>query len=150
MNHLPRNIIRVLECLVECETLRVCSLRVCSLMDFIKGLPDSQISLAAKALKCNPTLSKLILLRPSSAILPTALFPSLEVNTILQKVWLKGHFCIDAECGQAIGVGSEKTFIFAEFTYRTIRDHYASTEEWPDALGNNALQRFLLWVGSYP
>ncbi|KAL1429338.1 hypothetical protein MTO96_016351 [Rhipicephalus appendiculatus] len=121
MNHLPRNIIRALESLVKCETLRICSL-----MDFIQGLPDAQavaelmhtsealkelaidpvlepqISLAARALKCNPTLTKLILFIPHSATLPKALFSALEVNTVLQKLWPGGHCCIDAECGQAI------------------------------------------------
>ncbi|KAL1486900.1 hypothetical protein MTO96_046769 [Rhipicephalus appendiculatus] len=109
MNHLPRNIIRVLECLVKFETLRICSL-----MDFIKGLPDSpavaepvrtsealkelvvdpvlepQTSLVVRARKCNSTLTKLILLRPDSATLLKALFPALEVNIVLQELLLRG------------------------------------------------------------
>lgn len=109
INNVPRNIVRLLGSLVKCETLRICSL-----MDFIKGLPDAQtvgklvrtsdalnklsvgpvlepqFFLLARALKYNPTLTTLALVLPDSATEPKALFLALEGNTVLQELWLKG------------------------------------------------------------
>ncbi|XP_037505256.1 uncharacterized protein LOC119381554 [Rhipicephalus sanguineus] len=166
MNHLPRNIIRALECLAKCETLRVCSL-----MDFIKGLPDAQavaellrtsaalkeltvdpvlepqISLVAKALKCNDTLTKLVLFIPDSATLPKALFSALEVNAVLQELWLRGCCYIDAECGQAVASALRKNSHLRGIYIEDVQIDYTSMEEWPDALENNSALEWLLLSG---
>lgn len=162
MNRLPRNIIKALDGLVKCE-----SLRVCSLMDFIRGLPDaqsvahlmrtstalkeltvdpvieSQITLAAKALECSSTLTKLTLFIPDLAVLPRALFPALEVNTVLKELCLAGFCCIDAECGQAIASALRKNSCLRGINIKDVQIDYDSMAEWPDALAKN---RTLEWL----
>ncbi|KAL3242885.1 hypothetical protein MRX96_020901 [Rhipicephalus microplus] len=166
INHVPRNIIGVLGSLIKCETLRICSL-----MDFIKGLPDAQtvaklvrtsdalkklsvgpvlephIFLLARALKYNPMLTTLALVMPDSATVPKALFLALEVNTVLQELWLKGYSCIDAECGQAIVATLRKNSHLRGIGIENVEIDYASMEKWSDALEKNNTLEWLLLEG---
>ncbi|KAH7954662.1 hypothetical protein HPB49_020704 [Dermacentor silvarum] len=170
MNRLPRNIIRALECLVRCE-----SLSLSSLMDFVRGLPDveavaqlmrtstalkeltvdpvmeTQISLMAKALECNATLTKLTLFIPDSATLPKGLFPALEANTALKELWLTGCCCIDEQCGQALASALQKNTCLRDIHIEDVQIDHSCMVEWPDALSkNNALECFQLSSDQLP